>query len=114
MPELSVLAPSTPAPMTIDLNATPVGGASSSGGARKRPREMPADMPPDARNLFDRMPAAGDDETANRFIVENIIFKGGAASASTCVGRWQMRQHELCGGFLGGRHCLQAAGMAPT
>ncbi|XBI94030.1 hypothetical protein VPH35_030750 [Triticum aestivum] len=37
-PEVSAVAPSTPAPAPIDLNATPVAGGSSSGGARKRTR----------------------------------------------------------------------------
>ncbi|KAE8799326.1 putative serine/threonine-protein kinase [Hordeum vulgare] len=40
-PEVSVLAPFTPAPAPIDLNATPVAGGSSSGGARKHARQMP-------------------------------------------------------------------------
>ena len=61
-PDVSVVAPSTPAPAPIDLNATPVAGGSSSGGARKRARQMPADVLPDARNLFDEMPAAGDED----------------------------------------------------
>ena len=59
-PEVSVVAPSTPAP--IDLNATPVAGGSSSGGARKRAWHMPADVLPGTRNLFDGMPASGEDD----------------------------------------------------
>ena len=34
-------------------------------------------MHPNARNLFDKM-LATDDETTNHFIIENIIFEGGA------------------------------------
>ncbi|KAE8771389.1 DNA repair protein rhp54 [Hordeum vulgare] len=41
-PEVSVVAPSMPAP--IDLNATPVAGVSSSDGLRKHAREMLADL----------------------------------------------------------------------
>ena len=69
----------------IDLNATPVAGGSSSGGARKHAREMPADMLPGARNLFDGMPAADEDETAGRFM-ESIIFEGGTAAAGGAAG----------------------------
>ena len=61
-PEVSVVAPSTPAPAPIDLNATPVAGGSSTGGARKRARQKPTDVLSDAHNLFDGMPAAGDDD----------------------------------------------------
>ncbi|KAE8770060.1 DNA repair protein rhp54 [Hordeum vulgare] len=67
--EVSVVAPSTPAPTPIDLNATPVAGGSSSGGARKRVWPM-------ARNLFDEMPAAGDED-----YMQNLIFEGGAPAA---------------------------------
>ncbi|KAE8790066.1 hypothetical protein D1007_35673 [Hordeum vulgare] len=55
--EVSIVAPSTPASMTIDLNATSVAGGSSSGGTRKRQREM----------LVDTL-------TVNRFL-ENMIFE---------------------------------------
>ncbi|XP_037418888.1 uncharacterized protein LOC119283438 [Triticum dicoccoides] len=72
-PDVSMVAPSTPAPAPIDLNATPVAGGSSSGGARKRARQMPADVLSDARNLFDGMPAAGDED-----YMQNLIFEGGA------------------------------------
>ncbi|XP_044958167.1 uncharacterized protein LOC123409293 [Hordeum vulgare subsp. vulgare] len=74
-PEVSVVAPSTsvPPPAPIDLNATTVVGGSSSGGARKRAREMPADVLSGARNLFDGMPAAGDED-----YMQNLIFEGGA------------------------------------
>ncbi|KAE8813301.1 DNA repair protein rhp54 [Hordeum vulgare] len=72
-PEVSIFAPSTPAPVTIDLNAAPVAGGSSSGGMRKCRREMPADMLTGARNLFDEMPTAVEDDTTNRFL-ENMIF----------------------------------------
>ncbi|KAE8804459.1 DNA repair protein rhp54 [Hordeum vulgare] len=61
LPEVSMVAPSTPAPATIDLNATPVAAGSSAGGARKRARQAPADQLSGARNLFEGMPAAGDD-----------------------------------------------------
>ncbi|KAE8785390.1 Phospholipid-transporting ATPase 1 [Hordeum vulgare] len=73
--EVSIVAPSTPAPVTIDLNAAPVAGGSSSGGMRKRQREMPADMLTSVCNLFDRISATIDDDTANRFL-NNMIFKG--------------------------------------
>ncbi|KAE8787371.1 DNA repair protein rhp54 [Hordeum vulgare] len=72
-PEVSVAAPSTPAPTTIDLTATPVAGGSSCGGARKRTRQTPADQLPGARNLFDGMPAAADD-----YYMQNMIFEAGA------------------------------------
>ncbi|KAE8819214.1 DNA repair protein rhp54 [Hordeum vulgare] len=75
-PEVSVVAPSTPAPATIDLNATSVAAGSSTGGARKHTRQTPADQLPGARNLFDKMPAAGDDD-----YMKNMIFKGGAQAA---------------------------------
>ncbi|XP_044965837.1 uncharacterized protein LOC123426118 [Hordeum vulgare subsp. vulgare] len=80
LPEVSIVAPSTPAPVTIDLNAASVADGSSFGGMRKRQREMPADLLNGARNLFDGMPAAVDDDTANRFL-KNMIFKG----AGWCV-----------------------------
>ncbi|KAE8778709.1 putative serine/threonine-protein kinase [Hordeum vulgare] len=61
--------------MAIDLNVTPVAGGSSFRGQGKRPWEPPVGMLLGARNPFDRMPTT-DDDTANRFIIENIIFKG--------------------------------------
>ncbi|KAE8795190.1 putative serine/threonine-protein kinase [Hordeum vulgare] len=73
--EVSIATPSTPASVTIDLNATSVAGGSSSGGMRKRHHEMPADLLTDARNLFYGMSAAVDDDRANRFL-ENMIFDG--------------------------------------
>ncbi|KAE8805223.1 Phospholipid-transporting ATPase 1 [Hordeum vulgare] len=73
--EVSVVAPSTHATAPIDLNSTPVAGAYSFGGTRKREREMRADMLLGARNLFDTMTAATADETTNRFM-ESIIFEG--------------------------------------
>ncbi|XP_044335580.1 uncharacterized protein [Triticum aestivum] len=79
-PKVSVVAPSTPAPAPIDLNATPVAGGSSSGSARKRARHMPADVP-GARNLFDGMPASGDDD-----YMQNMIFEGGAPVAGGAAG----------------------------
>ncbi|KAE8772442.1 DNA repair protein rhp54 [Hordeum vulgare] len=79
-PEMSIVAPSTPEPVAIDLNATSVAGGSSSGGTRKHQREMRADMLTGARNLFDGMPAAVDDHTTNCFL-ENMIFEGGAPAA---------------------------------
>ncbi|KAE8794471.1 putative serine/threonine-protein kinase [Hordeum vulgare] len=42
-PEVSMVAPSTPAPATIDLNATPVAAGSSAGDARKRALQTPID-----------------------------------------------------------------------
>ncbi|KAE8772789.1 putative serine/threonine-protein kinase [Hordeum vulgare] len=48
-PEVSMVAPSTPA--TIDLNATPVAGGSSSGGARKRAWQTQADQLRGARGI---------------------------------------------------------------
>ncbi|XP_048552752.1 uncharacterized protein LOC125532955 [Triticum urartu] len=72
-PEVSVVAPSTPAPAPIDLNATPVAGGLSSEGARKRARQMPADVQPGAHNLFDGMSAAGDED-----YMQNLIFEAGA------------------------------------
>ena len=75
-PDVSTVAPSTPMPAPIDLNATQVAGGSSSGGARKRVRQMPADVLPDARNLFDEMSAAGD-----KAYMQNLIFEGGASAA---------------------------------
>ncbi|KAE8806982.1 putative serine/threonine-protein kinase [Hordeum vulgare] len=74
LPEVSIVAPSTTAPVTIDLNTVSVAGGSSSGGMRKCEREMPTDMLTKARNLFDEMPSAVDDDTANRFL-ENMIFE---------------------------------------
>ena len=44
-------------------------------------QEMLADVLPGAHNLFDRMPAADNDETTNCFM-ESIIFEGGTAAAS--------------------------------
>ncbi|KAE8788862.1 putative serine/threonine-protein kinase [Hordeum vulgare] len=79
-PEVSVMDPSTAAPAPIDLNATSVDGASSSGGTRKRTREMLDDVLPSTRNLIDTMTATATDETANRFM-ENITFEGGVAVA---------------------------------
>ena len=75
-----MVAPSTPAAMAIGLNATPVADGSSSEGQRKCPQEIPTDMHPEARNLFSKMPPATNDEAANHSIIENIIFKGGAAT----------------------------------
>ncbi|KAE8813189.1 DNA repair protein rhp54 [Hordeum vulgare] len=79
-PEVSIMAPSTLAPVTIDLNATSVVGGSSFGGMRKRQREMPADMLTGTRSLYVGMPAAVDDDTANRFL-ENMNFEGGVPAA---------------------------------
>ncbi|XBJ13320.1 hypothetical protein VPH35_017690 [Triticum aestivum] len=70
-PDVSVVAPSTPAPAPIDLNATPVVGGSSSGGMRKRARQTPAGGLPDARNLFEEMPSAIDED-----YMQNLIFEG--------------------------------------
>ncbi|KAE8804547.1 C2 domain-containing protein [Hordeum vulgare] len=76
-PEVSVVAPSTPAIVPIDLNATPVAAGSSARCARKRKRQTPADQLPDVRNLFDEMSGAGDDD-----YMQNMIFEGGAHAAS--------------------------------
>ncbi|KAE8801406.1 Lectin-domain containing receptor kinase A4.3 [Hordeum vulgare] len=73
-PEVSVVVPSTPTPTTIDLNATLVVGGLSSGDARKRVRQTPANQLPGASNLFDRMLAADN-------YMENMIFEGGAQAA---------------------------------
>ncbi|KAE8807839.1 DNA repair protein rhp54 [Hordeum vulgare] len=73
-PKVSVVAPSTPAPMTIDLNATLVADDSPSGGARKHARQTPTDQLSGARNLFDVMPAADD-------YMQNMIFEDGAQAA---------------------------------
>ncbi|XBH68748.1 hypothetical protein VPH35_096821 [Triticum aestivum] len=75
-PDVSVVAPSTPAPAPIDLNATPVVGGSSSGGLRKRARQTPDDGLPDARNLFEEMPSAVDED-----YMRNLIFEGGVPGA---------------------------------
>ncbi|XBJ20193.1 hypothetical protein VPH35_011054 [Triticum aestivum] len=72
-PDVSVVAPSTPAPAPIDLNATPVVSGSSSGGTRKRAWQAPAGGLPDARNLFEGMRSAVDED-----FMQNLIFKGGA------------------------------------
>ncbi|KAE8811616.1 DNA repair protein rhp54 [Hordeum vulgare] len=75
-PEVSLVAPSTPAPATVELNATPMAASSSAGGARKRARQTSADQLQGARNLFDGMLAAGDDD-----YMQNMIFEGGAQAA---------------------------------
>ncbi|SPT17049.1 unnamed protein product [Triticum aestivum] len=75
-PDVSVIAPSTPAPAPIDHNATPVVGGSSSGSTRKRARQTPAGGLPDARNLFEEMPSAVDED-----YMQNLIFEGGAPGA---------------------------------
>ncbi|XBI00455.1 hypothetical protein VPH35_129474 [Triticum aestivum] len=75
-PDVSVVAPSTPAPAPIDLNATPVVGGSSSGGTRKRARQTPAGGLPDARNLFEGMLSAVDED-----FMQNLIFEAGAPCA---------------------------------
>ncbi|KAE8795047.1 DNA repair protein rhp54 [Hordeum vulgare] len=77
-PEVSMVAPSTSVPAPVVLNATSIADGSSSGGPTKRVQEMLADMLSDARNLFDRMPAAVDNDRANGFM-QSIIFEGNAA-----------------------------------
>ncbi|KAE8798712.1 hypothetical protein D1007_25889 [Hordeum vulgare] len=72
--EVSMVVPFTPA--TIDLNATPMAAGSSAGGVRKRAWQTPTGKLSDARNLFDGMPAAGDDD-----YMQNMIFEGGAQAA---------------------------------
>lgn len=76
-----MVAPSTLAPAPIDLDATPVAGGSSSGGARKRAWHMPADVLPGVRNLCDGIPASGDND-----YMQNIIFEGGAPAAGGAAG----------------------------
>ncbi|KAE8783394.1 hypothetical protein D1007_43164 [Hordeum vulgare] len=61
--------------VSINLNAVLVGGGSSSGGARKRPRELPADAMGNACNWFNRMSAAEDE--ANRMFMDSLIYDGG-------------------------------------
>ncbi|KAE8821095.1 DNA repair protein rhp54 [Hordeum vulgare] len=75
-PEVSVVAPSTSAPAPINLNATPVVGGSSFGGARRSARQMPADVLSGACNLFDGMLAADDKD-----YMQNLIFEDGAPAA---------------------------------
>ena len=75
-PDVSVVAPSTPAPAPIDLNATPVVGGSSSGDTRKRARQAPAGGLPDAHNLFEEMSSAIDED-----YMQHLIFEGGAPGA---------------------------------
>ncbi|KAE8795821.1 hypothetical protein D1007_29262 [Hordeum vulgare] len=70
-PKVSIVSPSTPASVTIDLNATSVAGGSSSEDMWKRQREMPADM---------LTGAAVDDDTTNRFL-ENMIFEWSVPAA---------------------------------
>ena len=71
---MSVVAPSTPAP--IDLNATPVAGGLSSGGASKRARQTSAGVLPDARSLFEEMSSAIDED-----YMQNLM-------RGRCAGRW--------------------------
>ena len=75
-PDVSVVAPSMLAAAPIDLNATPVVGGSSSGGTRKRARQAPAGGFLVARNLFEEMPSAIDED-----YMQHLIFEGGASGA---------------------------------
>ncbi|KAE8786255.1 DNA repair protein rhp54 [Hordeum vulgare] len=75
LPEVSVIAKFTPVLAHIDLNARQAVGGSSSRGMRERAGEVSGDMLSSARNMFDRMPAATNDERANHFI-HSIIFEG--------------------------------------
>ncbi|KAE8773571.1 DNA repair protein rhp54 [Hordeum vulgare] len=59
----------------FNLNVMHVGSGSSSGGVRKRPRELPADAKENARNLFDRMSATEDE--VKRVFMESLIHEGG-------------------------------------
>ncbi|KAE8781654.1 hypothetical protein D1007_45038 [Hordeum vulgare] len=70
-PEVSVVAPAMPVPAAIDLNAMPL----FSGGARKRPRQLPADALGNAHNMFDRMSATED--KANRVFMESLVYEDG-------------------------------------
>ncbi|KAE8803599.1 hypothetical protein D1007_20550 [Hordeum vulgare] len=74
-PEVSVIVLAKPAAAGIGLNAMPVGGGSSSGGARTWPRELLSDVTGNAHNLFDRMLAAKDED--NRVFMESLIYEGG-------------------------------------
>ncbi|KAE8812383.1 putative serine/threonine-protein kinase [Hordeum vulgare] len=99
--------PATSVPMSIDLNAIPMGGASSSGGARKRQRELPTDAMGNTRNIFDRMPAVVNE--ANHMFTESIIFEGGAGGISFNPDETQsqdgrslfMASHEGMGNIFG-------------
>ncbi|XP_037479830.1 uncharacterized protein LOC119356945 [Triticum dicoccoides] len=75
-PDVSVVTPSTLAPAPIDLNATPMVGGSSSGDTRKRARKTPAGGLSDARNLFEEMSSAVDED-----YMQNLNFEGGAPGA---------------------------------
>ncbi|KAE8812281.1 Lectin-domain containing receptor kinase A4.3 [Hordeum vulgare] len=66
---------SSPECTKTDLNVVPVSGGSSSQSARKRPRELAVDAMKNAHNLFDRMPAAEDED--NRVFMEGLLFEGG-------------------------------------
>ncbi|KAE8803638.1 DNA repair protein rhp54 [Hordeum vulgare] len=74
-PEVSVVAPSAPAP--IDLNATPMVTDSLAGGARKHARQTPTDQLPGARNLSDGIA----DRRRRRLHAEHDL-------RGWCVGRW--------------------------
>ena len=93
-PEISVDAPPTPAPMNIDLNTTPVGGGSSSGGSRKRSRELPADAMEHARSLFDTMLTAEDE-------AKSMFMAAGVAGAMTLTSGEpepeELDNREACG-----------------
>ncbi|XP_037419205.1 uncharacterized protein LOC119283983 [Triticum dicoccoides] len=91
-PKVSVIAPSTPAPTPIDLNSSPVAGGSSSGGARKRVRQMPAGVLPDTCNLFEEMPSAADED-----YMQNLIFEGGAPATGYDPDKTQSQ--DGCGAF---------------
>jgi hypothetical protein len=74
---VSEIAPATSVHATIDMNATPVAGGSSTGTQRKRPREIPTGNLPDACKLFDDKPApmpVRDDADYFNDFMENIIF----------------------------------------
>ncbi|KAE8802829.1 putative serine/threonine-protein kinase [Hordeum vulgare] len=73
--EVSVAASATPAPVAIDLNTMPIGGGSSSTGARKLSRELPTNVLGNARNPFDIMPTPEDE--ANCMFMKNLINEGG-------------------------------------
>ncbi|KAE8795508.1 DNA repair protein rhp54 [Hordeum vulgare] len=79
--EVSIMAPSTPASVTIELNTASVARGSSSGGMRKRKCEMRADMLTGTRNLFDGIPTTVDNDTTNHFL-ENMILEGAPAAGA--------------------------------
>ncbi|KAE8775492.1 Lectin-domain containing receptor kinase A4.3 [Hordeum vulgare] len=79
-----------PALIHIDLKTTSVASGSSSGGrgAKETPARDTIRHGFDTRNLFDKMPTT-DDNAANRFIINNMIFEGGVGDAPFDPGETQ-------------------------